>query len=289
MERRLREIEREKAEVRAQLEEVRRWADAVPDAAQMCQEPRLREAAIPEGYHRADGAFSPSDCVWDGAGVLEREAADAPVDETALDFTPGPEGLDTKRVVMPRLQRTDLLRPALGGAAVAPRLAAPAHDRFRNYFGTAGLKRVREARKEQGSQRIRAVWVRAEIALLAEDPGQARLAAERALDLAEEAGAPRHVAKSLLFAGVAATAQHQVGAAIDLLSRAAVLAEGLGARPLIWPSRAMLGALQQESAPEQAAQSLEAARAVVREITADLAPDLADSWLARGDVRALLG
>ena len=138
-------------------------------------------------------------------------------------------------------------------------------------------------------QRIRADWVRAEIALLAEDPGQARLAAERALDLAEEAGAPRHVAKSLLFAGVAATAQHQVGAAIDLLSRAAVLAEGLGARPLIWPSRAMLGALQQESAPEQAAQSLEAARAVVREITADLAPDLADSWLARGDVRALLG
>ena len=98
--------------------------------------------------------------------MLEREAADAPVDETALDFTPGPEGLDTKRVVMPRLQRTDLLRPALGGAAVAPRLAPPAHDRFRNYFGTAGLKRVREARKEQGSQRIRAVFMMIMVATL---------------------------------------------------------------------------------------------------------------------------
>lgn len=167
VERRLREIEREKAAVRAQLEEVRRWADDIPDAAQMCQEPRLREAAIPDGYHRADGAFAPFGRVLgNGAGVLEREAEDAPEDETALDFTPGPEGLDTKRVVMPRLQRTDLLRPAIGGSAIVPRLAAPSHDRFRNYFGTAGLKRVREARKEQGSQRIRAIFMMIMVATL---------------------------------------------------------------------------------------------------------------------------
>ena len=137
-------------------------------------------------------------------------------------------------------------------------------------------------------QRIRVDWVRAEIALLVEDPATARVCAERALDLAEEAGAPRHVAKSLLFAGVAATAQSQSGAAIDLLSRAAVLAEGLGARPLIWPSRAMLGALQRETAPEESAHSLEAARMVVREIAADLPQPIAEGWLARGDVSALL-
>lgn len=166
LERRLREIEREKAAVRAQLEEVRRWADAVPAADQMRPEPRLREAAIPAGYHRADDAFAPYGRAWGGAGVLEREAENAPEDETALDFTPGPEGLDTKRVVMPRLQRTDLLRPAIGGAAAAPRLAEPAHDRFRNYFGTAGLRRVREARKEKGSQRVRALFMMIMVATL---------------------------------------------------------------------------------------------------------------------------
>ncbi len=148
LERRLKEIEREKAEVRSRLEEVRNWADSVPDAAQMLQEPRLREAAVPEGYssgRRLD--------------VPEREAEDAPEGETSLDFGPGPEGLDTKRVVMPRLQRTDLLRPAIGGAGTAARLMEPEHDRFRNYFGSAGLKRVREARKEQGNQRARAIFM----------------------------------------------------------------------------------------------------------------------------------
>jgi len=138
-------------------------------------------------------------------------------------------------------------------------------------------------------QRIRTDWVRAEIALLADEPAQARAAAERALDAAEAASAPRHVAKSLLFAGVAATAQGQPGAAIDLLSRAAVLAEGLGVRPLAWPSRALLGALQEQMAPEESVRSLEAARTTVRALAEDLPPLLAGEWLARRDLRALLG
>lgn len=149
-ERRLREIERERAEVRERLEEVRHWADSIPDAAQMLQEPRLRDAAVPEGYRRSGTA---------AAGVLEREAELSPDQETSLDFAPGPDGLDVKRVVMPRLQRTDLLRPAIGGTASATRLMEPEHDRFRNYFGSAGLKRVREARKERGNQRIRTIFM----------------------------------------------------------------------------------------------------------------------------------
>ena len=50
----------------------------------------------------------------------------------------------------------------------------------------------------------------------------------------------------------------------------------------------MLGALQQASAPQEAEHSLEAARTVVREIAADLPAALAEDWLARGDIRALL-
>ncbi len=136
---------------------------------------------------------------------------------------------------------------------------------------------------------IRLDWARAEVALLAGDPGQARAAAERALDAAEAASAPRHVAKSLLFAGVAATSHGQQAAAVDLLARAAVLAEGLGARPLVWPSRGLLGALLVGSAPTESERSLEAARTVIRGIAADLPPLLAAEWLARRDIRALLG
>ena len=155
-ERRLREIEREKADVRAQLAAVRSRMDFASDDIRMPREPRVRGAALPDGYRvePVPDAVAPL-----AAGVMERDAADAPEGEVSLDFAPGPEGLDTKRVVMPRLQRTDLLRPAIGGTAGPTRLMEPEHDRFRNYFGTAGLKRVREARKEQGSQRIRAIFM----------------------------------------------------------------------------------------------------------------------------------
>ncbi len=138
-------------------------------------------------------------------------------------------------------------------------------------------------------EQLRMDWVRAELALLTDDPGLARAAAERALDSAEAASAPRHVAKSLLFAGVAATSAGQQAVAVDLLARAAVLAEGLGARPLVWPSRGLLGALQASSAPEESERNLESARAVIRDMAADLPPLLADEWLARRDIRTLLG
>ena len=94
-----------------------------------------------------------------GVGVMEMEAQDAPENELALEFAPGPDGLDTKRVVMPRLQRTDLLRPPIGGGASGSKLVEPEHDRFRTYLGSAGLKRVREARQDRGSHRIRAVFM----------------------------------------------------------------------------------------------------------------------------------
>ena len=122
-------------------------------------EPRLRAAAVPESQLRETSARALLE-------VEEREAADLPADETSLDFAPGPDGLDVKRVVMPRLQRTDLLRPAIGGTATAARLVEPDHDRFRNYFGSAGLKRVREARNEQGSQRARTVFMLLMVATL---------------------------------------------------------------------------------------------------------------------------
>lgn len=154
----MREIEREKVRLRGQMEEVRRWADSIPDAGQMLQEPRWRGTAEPNA-RRTEAAAGSYGAGFGGVGVVEMEATDSPENETSLDFAPGPDGLDTKRVVMPRLQRTDLLRPAIGGQASASKLMEPQYDRFRNYFGSAGLKRVREARREQGSHRIRAIFM----------------------------------------------------------------------------------------------------------------------------------
>ena len=156
--RRLKEIEREKVRLREQMQEIRCRADSIPDAEQMGQEPRWRATAEPDARRTAAAAGSYG-AGFAGVGVLETESADSPENETALDFVPGPDGLDTKRVVMPRLQRTDLLRPAIGGAAAANKLVEPEYDRFRNYFGAPGLRRVREARREQGNHRIRAIFM----------------------------------------------------------------------------------------------------------------------------------
>jgi hypothetical protein len=148
IERRLREIERERRRVRERIHEVRRWADSIPESDRMPREFSGYAESLAE-------AIPPPVSV----GVLEMDSAEMPEHEMSLDFAPGPEGLDTKRVVMPRLQRTDLLRPAIGGHPGATRLMEPEHDRFRNYFGTTGLKRVREARRDHGNQRLRAMFM----------------------------------------------------------------------------------------------------------------------------------
>lgn len=157
-ERRLREIEREKEQLRGQVEGIRRWADSLPVAERLTQESKWREIAI-SNVRRTEAVVDSQDLDRGRVGVLETDSLNSPENEISLDFTPGPDGLDTKRVVMPRLQRTDLLRPAIGGNSSGSRLMEPSHDRFRNYFGTTGLKRVREARREKGNHRIRAIFM----------------------------------------------------------------------------------------------------------------------------------
>jgi tetratricopeptide (TPR) repeat protein len=135
-------------------------------------------------------------------------------------------------------------------------------------------------------QRVRLDWVRAEIALLEEDPETAVDAAEAAVERAERAKAPRHIAKSLLFQGVAQIQNGDLDGAAAL-RRSATLAEGLGALPLVWPSRALLGALDTD--PEESAASLAAARTAVMAIAGDLPDGLREEWLARDEIAALLG
>ena len=157
-ERRLREIEREKERLREQVKDVRRWTHSISDADQLPQEPKWRGTATPD-IRRSQAVVGSYGFGLSSVPVLEIHSEESPENETSLDFSPGPDGLETKRVVMPRLQRTDLLRPAISAQISPNKLVEPQYDRFRNYFGTTGLKRVREARKEQGSQRIRAIFM----------------------------------------------------------------------------------------------------------------------------------
>jgi tetratricopeptide (TPR) repeat protein len=145
-----------------------------------------------------------------------------------------------------------------------------------------------EGRGDWWRQRVRLGWVRAEVALLDERPEAAVAAAHDAVDLAEQSGAPRHVAKGLLFLGVGHLEAGRSDEAAAVLRRAGLLAESLGTLPLQWPVRAVLGALLAADQPEDSARALASARKAVNAIAADLPEDLRVQWLARPDVEALL-
>ena len=143
-------------------------------------------------------------------------------------------------------------------------------------------------------QRVRLGWVQADLALLAGRAVDAAQVAQLSVDRAEEAQAPRHVAKSLLYLGIAqVTVAHTEGGprlslAAETLRRAAILAESLGTVPLVWPARALLGAVAAGSDSGESTASLAAARSGVLTIAADLPPGVRGEWLARPDVAALL-
>jgi tetratricopeptide (TPR) repeat protein len=140
-------------------------------------------------------------------------------------------------------------------------------------------------------QRVRLGWASAEIAMLAGDAAGAVAVATTAVDRAERARAPRHVAKSLLFQGLAEIrTDFESGA--ETLRRAAILADSVGAPPVGWPARALLGALlsARDEAGQRAegAQHLAAAAEQVRRIAEDLPEHLRTEWLARPEVAELL-
>ena len=145
-----------------------------------------------------------------------------------------------------------------------------------------------DGRGDWWRQRVRLDWVRAEIALLREHPDEAVGRATSAIALAESSGAPRHVAKGLLFLGVSQVQAGDHGEAASSLRRAATLAESLGCVPLVWPARAVLGALVAPSAPSESAAALASARSVVRQIADELPGAFAEDWLVRPDIAALL-
>ncbi len=124
-------------------------------------------------------------------------------------------------------------------------------------------------------------------AQLIEELARNSLAAS-AVSLAEASGAPRHVARGLLLEGVGLVEKGDLDGATATLRRAATLAESLGTLPLLWRSRALLGALTTLSSPDESARALASARTCVLQVAEDLPEDIRADWLARPDVLALL-
>jgi tetratricopeptide (TPR) repeat protein len=172
----------------------------------------------------------------------------------------------------------------LGLAADAVGLGdAPA---ARDHLGAA--RALIDGHAEWWRQRVRGGWVQAEVALLEGRPDDAVVAAAAAVDLAEQVGAPRHVAKGLLFQGVAQVESGRHEQAATILRRAGLLAESLGTLPLLWPARAVLGALVGESDEQESQRCLRSAKRAVELIAADLPDQLRVDWFTRPDVAALL-
>jgi hypothetical protein len=140
--------------------------------------------------------------------------------------------------------------------------------------------------------RVRLCWVAAEVALLAADPDAALDAARAAVTVAEDRGAVRHLAKSLMFLGVAqgGSASGSSAAAHDSLLRAAGLADAHGLLPLVWPIRAVLGTMPGllGSLDEPAERHLDRSRSAARRIAAGLPSDRVDRWTARDPMAAFL-
>ena len=156
---------------------------------------------------------------------------------------------------------------------------------------TARLEQAVAALPGQGDewwrQRVRLGWATAEVAMLEGRAEDAETHAAQAVQRAEDSRAPRHVAKGLLLLGLAQVSQGSAEAAVTL-RRSATFAESLGCLPLVWPSRALLGALVAEDDPAESSKSLAAARSAVLAIAGDLPPGVRAEWLGRPDVGALL-
>lgn len=172
----------------------------------------------------------------------------------------------------------------LGLAADAVGLGAPEEAASR----LAEAARLADDRPDWWRQRVRLGWVRAEVDLLHGRTDEAAAAAAAAVELAEQSGAPRHVAKGLLFLGVAQIEAGRTVEATGTLRRGALLAENLGTLPLQWPVRAVLGALVAGQDDVESERCLAAARLAVEAIAGDLPDDLRAEWLARPDVDTLL-
>lgn len=179
---------------------------------------------------------------------------------------------------------------ARGSAYPAQALADATAGRAADAIGQGDLVAARSALSEAGAAAELAAswraatrfgWVRAEFALLTDDPAAAVTAAQDALEAA--GGAPRHEVKSTLIRGVARLVAGDPNGVADLRA-AADAAAWQGLVTLEWPACAVLVSTGGAGTAHWAARAVVA----LRGIEAGLGDVGARRFLARADVAALL-
>jgi tetratricopeptide (TPR) repeat protein len=141
-------------------------------------------------------------------------------------------------------------------------------------------------------ERVRVGWVETEVALLAGDPSTAVRAARAGLAVAERAGAPRHIAKCLLFLGVSQRVVESMAervspqSAEQTLTRAADVAREAGATPLTWVIEHMLA--QCGGDPAVVRRHRLAAAEAVQAIGAGLPDTDKSAWFVRLDIAEIV-
>lgn len=134
---------------------------------------------------------------------------------------------------------------------------------------------------------VRVSWVECEVALLESRYPDAVTYATTALDAAESANAPRHVAKSLLFLAVSKIEAGQREQAVPDLRRSLMLSGSMGLLAVEWPTHAVLAALLKGGDPQAAHTHFVAANAITDTVRQGLTGDLAQRWAERDDILAL--
>jgi tetratricopeptide (TPR) repeat protein len=97
--------------------------------------------------------------------------------------------------------------------------------------------------EDEWRQVVRLAWVEAEISLMKKDPARAAAVSSAAAQVCSQAKAPRHRAKSLLFAGVAFAELGEVATADKFLSESIKLSKDVEAFPLLAPASEALARL----------------------------------------------
>ncbi|MCU0295626.1 MAG: hypothetical protein MUD05_06160 [Candidatus Nanopelagicales bacterium] len=135
--------------------------------------------------------------------------------------------------------------------------------------------------------RVRLAWVECEVALLQSRYEDAVTRAAAALEAAEIANAPRHVAKSLLFVAVSEIEAERRDQALPKLRRCLMLSTSMGLLAVAWPAHAVLAALLKSGDPHTARSHFVQASSIIDTIRGNLSGELADRWDGRADIVAL--
>ena len=158
LERRLREIEEQKADLERKMSRTRSWlAHGQEEAAVLVRKPRLQPAALPQGARDARGRRASAAETAAEPAVETRFSQEDPKRIASMDL--GPAGGELKQAVTPqlRIRPTEPVQPFAHGMRGGP--ALPNRDAPLDPYGVIGEVQRDRKRKGEGSPKAKAIFM----------------------------------------------------------------------------------------------------------------------------------